>query len=897
VTIAREETPDKVAVVQTLATVGGAKTMALDRTTHRIYLGAADYEAPAAQPRPKVVPGSFRVLVYAPEKWLISNTEVQNMKLTSLLSCIVVALAAVLTSLGQTPQPFPGGYALPNGWRLTPIGKAIPTEDMVLKVVAAPDAKTVIALHSGLSPHGILVIDAKTEEAVQRISLKSAWLGLAWHPEGKKLYVSGGNASGEDHPTRAPIYVFAYAEGRLSPKPVATLEETTIDQAQLYWSGLVHHSKKDLLFAANRGNGRGPSNIIVFDTVTGSIVKRIPVEIAPYELVLSDDGGTLFASNWGSDSVSVIDVATLRVTATVPVGDNPNDMVLSKDGRLFVACANDNTVVVVDARKRQVIEKIATALYPRAPEGSTPNALALDRAKGMLFVANADNNDVAVIRVANPGHSEVLGFLPSGWYPSALALLGSKLYIGNSKGLGSFSDVTGQYVFNSGFEANRVRWIHLTKGSVNIVDVSKLAEDLSQWTKRVYENCPYRDDQLAGAKSPTVPSIIPPEVGAGSAIKHVLYIIKENRTYDQVLGDLGKGNGEARLALFGRKVTPNQHALAEQFVLLDNLYCDGEVSVDGHSWSDGAYATDYNEKLWPPRYGGYTISANESNAAIPGSGYLWDLARKKGLTYRSYGEYAARVSDGTTMDAAPGALGLHGHVAPRFGGRNARDTDRAAEFLREFDIYERDYDSTDRGKRLPNLIVMALPENHTKGTLPGSYTPISMVASNDLAVGMIVERVTHSRYWPEMAIFIIEDDAQDGPDHVDSRRTTGFVISPYIRRGTVDSTLYTTSSFLRTIELLLGLPPMSQYDAAATPLYASLGDKADLTPFEALKVQVDLNEKNTPSAYGARRSMRMDFDEVDRAPMAELNEILWKSIRGANSPVPAPVHRFRFSSR
>jgi hypothetical protein len=390
---------------------------------------------------------------------------------------------------------------------------------------------------------------------------------------------------------------------------------------------------------------------------------------------------------------------------------------------------------------------------------------------------------------------------------------------------------------------------------------------------------------------------VPPEVGAGSVIKHVLYIIKENRTYDQVLGDLAKGNGDPHLALFGRKVTPNQHALAEQFVLLDNLFCDGEVSVDGHSWSDGAYATDYNEKLWPPRYGGRSINANESNAAIPSSGYLWDLARKKGLTYRSYGESASRVSDGTTMDAAPGALGLYGHVAPHFGGRNARDTERAAEFLREFDAYEHDYDSTDPGKRLPNLTVMALPENHTNGTLPGSYSPIAMVASNDLAVGMIVERVTHSRYWPEMAIFIIEDDAQDGPDHVDSRRTAGFVVSPYIRRGTVDSTLYTTSSFLRTIELLLGLPPMSQYDAAAPPLYASLGVKADPTPFEALKAQVDLNEKNTPTAYGARRSMKMDFDEVDRAPMAELNEILWKSIRGANSPVPAPVHRFRFSSR
>ena len=794
----------------------------------------------------------------------------------------------------QLPHAIPGGYDLPNGWRLTPLGRAISTEDMVLNVSLAPDRKAVVALHSGYNPHGIVVVDTRSEEAVQRIPLKSAWLGLAWAPNGKRLYVSGGNANGKN-PTRAPIYIFDYDNGRLSAQPAGTLEET-IDTSELYWSGLVHHRTKPLLFAANRGTGAGPSNVVVFDTSTGKLLQRIPVEINPYALVLSDDGRTLYASNWGSDSVSVIDVDSLRVTGRIAVGDNPNDMALSKDGRLFVSCSNDNSVVVIDTKTRQAIERISTALTPNSPEGSTPNALALDRDNQVLFVANADNNDVAVVRVAERAKSEVLGFLPVGWYPSALAVHGGKLYVGNSKGMGSYSDIRGPgSPLPPGPEGNG-SLKSLQKGSIEIVDLSQMKTNLRAWTKEVYDNTPYHDEQLVAAKAPAAASVVPREVGVGSPIKHVLYIIKENRTYDQVLGDVGKGNSDPRLAIFGAKVTPNQHKLANEFVLLDNLFCDGEVSVDGHSWSNSAYATDFNEKLWPVTYGGHS-KAGVSPAYIPAAGHLWDLAQKKGLTYRSYGEYATRASDGTTMEASPGVGGLLGHVSPKFKLPGMRDTDNAAVFLNEFDEYERNFDSPDARKRLPNFMVMSLPEDHTAGTTPGRFTPVAMAANNDFAVGQIVDRVTHSRYWPETAIFIIEDDAQDGPDHVDARRTTGYVISPYIRRNTIDSTLYTTSSMLRTIELLLGLPPMSQYDAAANPMYASFGDRPDLAPFDHVKPEVDVMAKNTPRSYGARRSAKMDFSDVDEAPMAELNEILWRSIKGPDAAVPAPVHRVRFENR
>jgi YVTN family beta-propeller protein len=809
----------------------------------------------------------------------------------ALLAC------GVLTSPGgsqQLPHAIAGGYELPNGWRITPLGRGIQTEDMVVDVSLAPDRKAVVALHAGFNPHGLVVVDARSEEAVQRIPLKSAWYGLAWHPNGKRLYVSGGNANGR-RATRAPIYIFDYENGKLSKEPAGTLEET-IDTSELFWSGIVHHHTKPLLFAANRGTGAGASNVVVFDTSSGKLLQRIPVEVNPYSLVLSDNGQTLFVSNWASGSVSFIDVNTLRVTGRVAVGDNPNDMALSKDGRLFVSCANDNTVAVVDTKTRQVIERISTALTPNSPEGSTPNALALDRENQMLFVANADNNDVAVVRVAERAKSEVMGFLPVGWYPSALAIQAGKLYVGNSKGMGSYSDIRGPgSPLPPGPEGNgSVK--SLQKGSIEIVDLTQLKTNLRAWSKQVYDNTPYHDDQLAAAKAPTTATVIPREVGIGSPIKHVLYIIKENRTYDQVLGDLGKGNGDSRLTIFGEKVTPNHHALARQFVLLDNLFCDGEVSVDGHSWSNSAYATDFNEKLWPVTYGGHS-KADYSAAFIPSGGHLWDLAMKKGLTYRSYGEYATRASDGTTMQASPGVGGLLGHVSPKFKLPGMRDTENAEVFLHELDEYDRNFDSADPKKRLPNFMVMSLPEDHTAGTTPGRFTPIAMVANNDYAVGMIVDRLSHSRYWPETAIFIIEDDAQDGPDHVDARRTTGYVVSPYIKRQTIDSTLYTTSSMLRTMELLLGLPPMSQYDAAANPMYASFAERADLAPFTHVKPQVDVMEKNTVKAYGARRSMKMDFRDVDEAPMAELNEILWKSIKGADSPVPAPVHRVRFEGR
>jgi len=815
------------------------------------------------------------------------------------LSLAAVPATSALREIGaattERPGPIPGGANLPNGWRITPAAPDIADlGDLVLKLVATPDHRAIIAVNSGYLPHGLTVIDAKTHKAAQTVAIKSAWLGLAWSRDGRTLYVAGGNAAGDkDKQTLAPVYAFGYRDGRLTDQPIARFSEAKpIDQ--VWWSGVAADPRRPLLYATDRGISADPSNVSIFNTQSGKLEGHIPVGVSPYEAVLNQDGSRLYVSNWSSRTVSIIDTRVRRAIATVAVGANPNDMALSADGRLFVACSGDNTVDVIDTRKLAVIERISTTLSPKAPEGATPNALALDRKRGLLFVANADNDDLAVVRIGERAHSEVAGFIPTGWYPSALALGegGRALYIGTAKGEIGHADTRGpESPLASTWDGDESVKT-LQKSSIERLPLDGLMRRLPAYSRQVLADTPYHDALLQEARTSARPSIVPAKVGAGSPIKHIIYIIKENRTYDQVLGDLPRANGDPRLVIFGAKVTPNIHAMAEQFVTFDNLYADGEVSEDGHSWSNAAYATDFNEKSWPANYGGHS-SLGRPPAYVPAAGYFWDLARRHGLTYRSYGEYATRVSTGATMDAAPGIAGLRGHVAPDYKNFAVRDTENVKVFLKEFDQYEANFDSPDPDKRLPNYIVMGLPEDHTKGTLPGAFTPVAAVASNDYALGQLVDRVSHSRYWPSTAIFVIEDDAQDGPDHVDARRTVALAISPYIRRGTVDSTLYSTSSMIRTMELLLGLPPMSQYDAAAIPFYAAFGTTADLTPFNGLPAQVDLNAKNAVTAWGAGASSKMDLADEDRAPMHELNEIIWRSVKGPESVMPPPVHRYR----
>ncbi len=419
-------------------------------------------------------------------------------------------------------------------------------------------------------------------------------------------------------------------------------------------------------------------------------------------------------------------------------------------------------------------------------------------------------------------------------------------------------------------------------------------------TRTAYSLTRYDDRYRLSPAGATAGSPIPQEVGAPSPIKHLFYVIRENRTYDQVLGDMERGNGDPELAIFGERVTPNAHALAREFGLFDNFYVDAEVSYDGHAWSTGAYATDVIEKLWPTNYakrgflylseGGYKPRNAYGNISAPTNGYIWDACIRKGLGVRSYGEFA-EWGPGTEQDrrsgrvnAVPGVPGLEGRISltyPPFD-LSIPDNRRVDDWLRDFEWYESD-------GTLPALSIIRLGGDHTNGTRPDAPTPRAMVAENDLALGRLVEAISHSRYWPESAIFVVEDDAQNGPDHIDAHRSVVLVVSPYSRRGATDSTLYTTSGVLRTMELVLGLPPLSQYDAAAAPMYGAFQPAASPAPFVHLDARIPTDEMNGPNAWGAQASLGMNLEEADRAPERELNEIVWRSVRGPDSPMPAIV--------
>jgi hypothetical protein len=427
-------------------------------------------------------------------------------------------------------------------------------------------------------------------------------------------------------------------------------------------------------------------------------------------------------------------------------------------------------------------------------------------------------------------------------------------------------------------------------GALSIVPVPN-EKELIDYTATVYRNCPYSDKLLTDAPYPHK-TAIPRKVGDPSPIKYVIYIIRENRTYDQVFGAIPEGKGDPSLVMFGERITPNAHKLARQFVLLDNLYCNGQVSRDGHPWSTMAYHTDYIARDWHLTYSRRlgVEDDTEGNLSKGPSGYLWDACARNGVSYRSYGEYGKRVSqpDGSARMEAR-VPGLVGHMCPdygvpRFKGHKVRDTDNVDTFLKEYRKF------VETGA-MPRFIIMSLGEDHTFGTTPGAYTPQACVASNDLALGRLVDAVTNSKLWPQTAIFVIEDDAQNGPDHVDAHRTVGLVLSPYTKRGHVDGTQYSTVSMIRTIELILGLPPLSQYDAAARPMFASFTDKADLTAYKHELARIDLTAVNAKTAYGAKRSSRMDFSEYDRIDDFELNEILWCAIKGADAPIPPAVRR------
>jgi YVTN family beta-propeller protein len=768
--------------------------------------------------------------------------------------------------------------------------------------VPLTDGRHALVATSGYNAHQLALVDLQSKTVVETETVRQSWYGLALDENAGKLWWSGGGGN--------LLHEFTLKGRELTrvgapepERPRGKGKRAKKDDGGGPSAPAAPHFKSGLTIA--------PDGKTLYSLdIDGSTITAIPLDgqapprtaavgVRPYDVVAARNGSRLYVSDWASRTVLALDPVELRTLARIAVGEHPNQIAMHpRDDRLFVACASSNSVAVIDTKRGTVIETIATALFPRAPEGSTPDALAVAPDGETLYVANADNNCIAVIDIEHPGRSQVKGFIPTGWYPTAVAVTpdGKTLLVGVGKGNQTAANPIDKLRLErkEGDSANQRRlpfpYIGTTlSGALSIVPVPD-TKALAAHTERVYRNCPYSDKLLSDApyaeKSP-----IPTKVGEPSPIKYVIYIIKENRTYDQVFGDLTRGNGDPALVMFGEKVTPNHHALAEEFVLLDNLYCNGHVSADGHPWSTMAYNTDYLARNWALTYSQRegVDDDDEGNLSRAPSGYLWDACARHNLTYRSYGEYGARVSQPDGTFRMEGRVpGLVGHTSPEFGivkaGKVVRDSDRVDVFLKEFQEYEKNGD-------LPRFIVMSLGEDHTTGTTPGTFTPEACVASNDLALGRLVEAVTRSRYWPETAIFVIEDDAQNGPDHVDAHRTVGLVISPYVRRRALDSSQYSTVSMLRTIELILGLPPLSQYDAAARPMFASFTTAPDLTPYVNRPARIDLGAINSTLAYGAERSRRMDFSEYDKIDDFALNEILWHAVKGPDAPLPPAVRR------
>lgn len=794
--------------------------------------------------------------------------------------CFLLVLVLLASALhAQQPGIYsPGQHKsvlLSNGWMLSPAGRSLPLGDLPLNIAVSRSKKWMAVTNNGQSVQSLQLIDPAQEKVLDVVVIPKSWYGLKFSSDEKYLYASGGNDN----------MILKY---RITNKKLVLNDSIILGEKwpeKISPAGIELDASGRILFVVTKEDNA----LYVVDLITKQVSSKLPLGEPAYSCLLSADKKDLFISLWGGKKVLVYNLMSRTITYSFDVGENPNELLLSKNGKmLYVANAGDNSVSVIDIAKRKILEVLNAALYPNAPTGSASNGLALSEDQKNLFVANADNNCLAVFDVSKPGFSQSKGFIPTGWYPTNVKVIGKKIFVSNGKGFSSLPNAKGPDPTKKDQEVNyqqgdyraqqsRIEYIGgLFKGTMSIIDLPSSVK-LAAYSRTVYANTPYTKERetISNGESGNP---IPMKIGDPSPIKYVFYVIKENRTYDQVLGDLPAGNGDTSLVLFGKNITPNQHKLAAEFVLLDNFYVDGEVSADGHNWSMAANANDYLEKTWPTSYGGrggsYDAEANRE-VSNPDRGFIWDYCKRAGISYRTYGEFAD--------DYKANYKTLENHFCPYYTSwdESVRDTSRFYQWKREFD-------SLYAANAVPRFNSLRLINDHTEGQRLGRPTPFAHVADNDLAVGMFIDYLSKSPIWKETAIFIVEDDAQNGPDHVDAHRTTAYVAGGFVKRKFIDHTMYSTSSMLRTIELILGLPPMSQYDAAAEPMWRCFSAKADMTPFAAVPALVDLNEKNTKNTPSARLSETFDLSKEDAIPDLVFSEVIWKAVKGEDAVMPAP---------
>jgi YVTN family beta-propeller protein len=765
---------------------------------------------------------------------------------------------------------------LPNSWTLQPAGRSMPLGDLPLNIAVSNSKKLIAVTNNGQSVQSIQLINPATEKILDNIVVAKCWYGLKFSTDEKFLYASGGNDNW--------ILKYGIENNKLILKDTIILGKK--GYPNISPAGIEINDALKKMYVVTKEN----NSLYTIDLTTKKIVQVLKLEEAGYSCLLSKNKKELYISVWGAKKVAIYDIASQKISTEINVGENPNELLLSKNGKyLFVANAGDNSVSVISTSNKKVLEVLNAALYPNAPTGSATNGIALSENQKTLYIANADNNYLAVFDCSTPGNSTSKGFIPTGWYPTNVKVIGKKIFTSNGKGFSSFSNKKGpnpttktqKVTYQMGEvekNANKTEYIGgLMKGTMSIIDEPN-AKQLATYSKTVYNNTPYTKEKETVANG-EVGNPIPMLVGDASPIKYVFYIIKENRTYDQVLGDIKEGNGDTSLVLFGEKYTPNQHKLVKEFVLLDNFYVDGEVSADGHNWTMAANANDYLEKTWPTNYGGRGgkyDSEGKRDIASPDRGFIWDYCKRANISYRTYGEFADNYK--------PNIPVLENHFCPYYTSwdESVRDTTR-------FNQWRKEFDSLYKAGAVPQFNSLRFINDHTEGLRLGRPTPFAHVADNDWAVGLFVEYLSHHPIWKETAIFIVEDDAQNGPDHVDAHRSTAYVAGGFVKRNFVDHTMYSTSSMLRTMELILALPPMSQYDAAAEPMWRCFSSTYNATPFLAVPANISLDEKNIKNTASAKISATFDFSKEDRIPDLVFSEVIWKAVKGENSVMPAPV--------
>jgi YVTN family beta-propeller protein len=802
---------------------------------------------------------------------------------------IVACNQAPRSNLARDTMPTTLGSRLSTGVRLDPAAPLAEIGPMGLTMRLAPERDRVVISLSGYAKQGIEVVDVATGRVLQDVTQPAAFVGLTFAPDGKTLYASGGNQD--------VIYRYAWSNGaaRLRDSLVLARKPTPRAAGTRYPAGIAVDPTGTMLYVAENL----ADSLAVIELATGRVVQRFPTGRYPYD-VAADAAGDVFVSAWGANTIARFTTSRngwLEPKGALTVARHPSSLLLNADGsRLFVVSGSTDQVAVVDTRNDRVIARLMDPPTLGPNEGTTPNALSLSADGSRLFVAEGDANAIGVFNLsANTagaasanGDDKLAGRIPTGWYPTAVMPVGDALIAVSGKGRGSVPNPNGPQpqsaLVNQARGATHI-FATLHGGYMRIPLRATNDGALVDFSARVARANGWSANGRTFAYPP---------------FQHVIYVIKENRTYDQVLGDMREGDGDSSLVFFGPTVSPNHRALATRFGLFDRFFVNAEVSADGHNWSTAAYATDYLEKTVQSNYssrgrtydyegtnrGFGTAHVPEDDVNEPAAGYLWDLAVRKGITFRDYGEFVQPESEERSEPGEHRPIyrgvkrALVAHANPDYPSFNLaiRDQHRMDVWLGEFQTYV-------RTNAMPALEIVRLPNDHTSGAAVGAPTPRAHFADNDLALGRMIEALSRSPFWRNTVVFVLEDDAQNGPDHVDGHRSPFFVISAYNRPGVVHRFANTTD-VLRTIEEILGLESMSQFDYFGRPLRDIWASTPDLRPYSALTPAQSLDEVNQRNTPGAKESEHLDLHVEDAIDDARFNRILWKAIKGPDVPYP-----------